>query len=342
MDKVNGDDFIKFKSLFMNSLSAGYNPLFVRIKDIALADLYARIIVNEDGTLNVKNVAKPETAEQEEAAEPKSAPPKKEEEAQPEEKKEYLGDILAKNIEINRITLQNGTIVFDDRKIKPNFSSTLTELTGRVTGVTSITTKPADVDIRGKIGRQIPMEITGKVYPFKDNLFVDLKASLRDFNLSPLTPYSGTYAGYKIEKGSLSFDLKYLISGMKLDAENKVVIDQLTLGDRVESPQATKLPVGLAITLLRDNEGKINLDIPLTGRIDDPEFSVWRIVVQVIVNILTKVATAPFALLGSLFGGGEELSYIEFDARLDAPLGTKREKNRDTGESPEGQAGPQA
>jgi uncharacterized protein involved in outer membrane biogenesis len=313
VDKVNGDDFIKFKSLFMNSLSAGYNPLFVRIKDIALADLYARIIVNEDGTLNVKNVAKPEAAEGEETAETKAAPPPKEEEAQPEEKKEYLGDILAKNIEINRITLQNGTIVFDDRKIKPNFSSTLTELTGRVTGVTSITTKPADVDIRGKIGRQIPMEITGKVYPFKDNLFVDLKASLRDFNLSPLTPYSGTYAGYKIEKGSLSFDLKYLISGMKLDAENKVVIDQLTLGDRVESPQATKLPVGLAITLLRDNEGKINLDIPLTGRIDDPEFSVWRIVVQVIVNILTKVATAPFALLGSLFGGGEELSYIEFD-----------------------------
>jgi hypothetical protein len=158
------------------------------------------------------------------------------------------------------------------------------------------------------------MEITGKVHPFKKNLFVDLKASLRDFNLSPLTPYSGTYAGYKIEKGSLSFDLKYLISDMKLDAENKVVIDQLTLGDRVESPQATKLPVGLAITLLRDSEGKINLDIPLTGRIDDPEFSVWRIVLQVIVNLLTKVATAPFALLGSLFGGGEELSYIEFDA----------------------------
>ena len=180
--------------------------------------------------------------------------------------------------------------------------------------MTSITTKPADVDIRGKIGRYIPMEITGKVHPFKTNLFVDLKASLRDFNLSPLTPYSGTYAGYKIEKGSLSFDLKYLISDMKLDAENKVVIDQLTLGDRVESPQATKLPVGLAIVLLRDSEGKINLDIPVTGRIDDPEFSVWRIVLQVIVNLLTKVATAPFALLGSLFGGGEELSYIEFDA----------------------------
>ncbi len=314
VDKVNGDDFMKFKSLFLKNLSAGYNPLFVRIKDIALADFYVKIIVNDDGTLNLQNVAKPEAAEQAQAAEPKPAPPKKEEVAQPDEKKEYLSDILAKNLEINRISLQNGTIVFDDRHITPNYSSTLTELTGRMTGVTSITTKPADVDIRGKIGRHIPMEITGKVYPFKTNLFVDVKASLRDFNLSPLTPYSGKYAGYKIEKGSLSFDLKYLIQGTKLDAENKVVIEQLTLGDRVDSPDATKLPVGLAIVLLRDSEGKINLDIPLTGHTDDPEFSVWRIVLQVIVNILTKVATAPFALLGSLFGGGEELSYIEFDA----------------------------
>jgi hypothetical protein len=305
MDKIIGEDFLKFKSLYVNSLSAGYNPLFVRIKDISLTDFYVRIIVNDDGTLNLQNVAKPEGEAQEESAKPKSL--------QPEEKKEYVGDILAKNIEINRISLQNGTIAFDDHRIKPNYSSTLTELTGRMTGITSITTKPADMDIRGKIGRHIPMEITGKVHPFMTNLFVDLKASLRDFNLSPLTPYSGAYAGYKIEKGSLSFDLKYLIDDKKLDAENKVVIDQLTLGDRVESPKATKLPVGLAITLLRDSDGIINLDIPVTGRIDDPEFSVWRIVLQVIVNLLTKVATAPFALLGSLFGGGEELSYIEFD-----------------------------
>jgi hypothetical protein len=313
VDKINGEDFLKFKSLYVNSMSAGYNPLFVRIKDISLSDFYIRIIVNDDGALNLKNVATPEGAVKEESAKPELSLPKKEDKAKPGEKKEYMGDILAKNIEINRISLQNGTIALDDRSIKPNYSSTLTELTGRMTGVTSITTKPADIDIRGKIGRHIPMEITGKVHPFTSNLFVDLKASLRDFNLSPLTPYSGTYAGYKIEKGSLSFDLKYLIAGKKLEAENKVVIDQLTLGDRVDSPKATKLPVGLAITLLRDSDGKINLDIPVTGRIDDPEFSVWRIVLQVIINLLKKVATAPFALLGSLFGGGEELSYIEFD-----------------------------
>ncbi|HET6460973.1 MAG TPA: DUF748 domain-containing protein [Syntrophales bacterium] len=326
VNKATGEDFLKFKSFYVNGLSAGYNPLFVRIKDISLSDFYVRIIVNEDGTLNLRNVAKTETSAQEESAKPKPAPPKKEGKAKPGEKKEYVGDILAKNIEINRVSLQNGTIAFDDRHIKPSYSSTLTELTGRMTGVTSITTKRADVDIRGKIGRHIPIEISGKVHPFKPNLFVDLTAALRDFNLSPLTPYSGTYAGYKIEKGSLSFNLKYLIDGEKLDAENKVVIDQLTLGDRVESPQATKLPVGLAITLLRDSEGKINLDIPVKGSLDDPEFSVWRIVWQVIGNLLTKVATAPFALLGSLFGGGEELSYIEFnDGSSNIPeQGTKK------------------
>jgi outer membrane protein OmpA-like peptidoglycan-associated protein len=311
--KASGEDFMKFKSLYVNNVNAGYNPLFVRIKDISLSDFYIHILVNEDGSLNLQHLTKPKEAGKEESAEKESASSKQEEEAKPGEKKEYVGDILAKNLEINRVSLQNGTIAFDDHHIKPNYASTLTELTGRMTGVTSIRTKPADVDIRGKIGRYIPVEITGKVHPFMSNLFVDVKATLRDFNLSPLTPYSGTYAGYKIEKGSLSFDLKYLIQGKELNAENKVVIDQLTLGDRVESPQATKLPVGLAIVLLRDSEGKINLDIPVTGRIDDPEFSVWRIVLQVIVNILTKVATAPFALLGSMFGGGEELSYIQFD-----------------------------
>jgi len=312
--KASGEDFMKFKSLFVNSVNAGYNPLFVRVKDISLSDFYIHIVVNEDGTLNLQQVAKPEETGEEESAAAEPAPPKKEEALPPAEKKEYLGDILAKNLEINRVSLQNGTIAFDDHHVNPNYASTLTELTGRITGVTSIRTKPADVDVRGKIGRRIPVEITGKVHPFLSNLFVDIKATLRDFNLSPLTPYSGTYAGYKIEKGSLSFDLKYLIQGKELNAENRVVIEQLTLGDRVESPKATKLPVGLAITLLRDADGKINLDIPVTGRIDDPEFSVWRIVLQVIVNLLTKVATAPFALLGSMFGGGEELSYIEFDA----------------------------
>jgi len=313
VDKVLGEDFMKFKSLFLNGMSLGYNPLFVRIKDISLADFFVRISLDEEGNLNLMNVAKPEAAGQEEAAGPIPEPAKKEDEEQTGEKKEYLADILAKNIAINRITLQGGTIEFDDRYVKPSYTTTLTEIGGRVNGVTSITTKAADVELRGKMGKVIPIEIVGKVHPFKENLFVDLKASTKDFNLSPLSPYSGKYIGYKIQKGSLSFDVKYHIVKKSIDLENRVLIDQLTLGEKVESPEATNLPVSLAITLLKDREGKIVLDIPVTGQTDDPEFSVFRIVLQIIVNLITKIVTAPFALIGSLFGGGEELAYIEFD-----------------------------
>ena len=135
-------------------------------------------------------------------------------------------------------------------------------------------------------------------------------------DLSPLTPYSGRYAGYEIEKGKLSLNLSYRIEKRKLDAQNKVFIDQFTFGDPVESPHATKLPVRLAVSLLKDRKGEIHLDLPVTGQIDDPKFSVWRIVWKIIGNLLVKAATSPFALIGAMFGGGEELSYLEFDPGL--------------------------
>jgi len=131
--------------------------------------------------------------------------------------------------------------------------------------------------------------------------------------LSPVTPYSGKYIGYVIDKGKFSFDVQYFIEKRKLDSKNNIFIDQLTLGDKIEGPDATKLPVKLAIALLKDRRGQIRLDIPVTGSLDDPQFSVWKIVIKVLVNLLSKAATAPFALLGSLFGGGEELGYVEFD-----------------------------
>jgi hypothetical protein len=142
---------------------------------------------------------------------------------------------------------------------------------------------------------------------------VDLRARFNDMELSPMTPYSGKFVGYTIEKGKLSFDLKYLINKRKLDSQNYIFLDQFTLGDRVESPKATKLPVKLAIALLKDRKGEIKLDIPVTGSLDDPKFSVWGIILKVLMNLIAKAATAPFSLLGALFGGGEELSYVEFD-----------------------------
>ena len=171
----------------------------------------------------------------------------------------------------------------------------------------------ADVLLRGKLEGYAPLEITGKINPLQKDLYIDLQAVFKGMDLSPVTPYSGKYLGYEIAKGKLSFDLKYHIDRRKLDSQNVIFIDQLNLGEKVDSPDATKLPVSLAVSLLKDRNGQIKLDIPVAGTLDDPQFSVWRIVIKVLLNLLAKAATAPFALLGSLFGGGEELSYIEFD-----------------------------
>jgi hypothetical protein len=227
-----------------------------------------------------------------------------------------MAEKSSRNIKIETVTLQGGTIDFSDKSVNPEFSAKLSEIGGRVSGLSSEETSLADMEFRAKLNDYAPLEITGKINPLKKDLYVDLKARFKDMDLSPMTPYSGKYVGYTIEKGKLSFDLKYLIDKKKLDSTNVIFLDQFTLGDRVESPTATKLPVKLAIALLKDRNGEIKLDIPVSGSLDDPKFRIWGIIWQIIVNLITKAVTSPFALLGSIFGGGEELSYLEFDYGL--------------------------
>jgi hypothetical protein len=182
-----------------------------------------------------------------------------------------------------------------------------------VSGLSSTETSVADVELRAKMNNSAPLEITGKVNPLKQDLFADVRARFTGMDLSPTSPYSGKYVGYSIEKGKLSFDLAYRIDKRKLDSENRIFVDQFTFGEKVDSPTATKLPVKLAVALLRDRNGEIHLDIPVTGSLDDPKFSIWRIILQIIGNLITKAVTSPFALLGAAFGGGEDMQYVEFD-----------------------------
>lgn len=297
IDNENAQDFLNWKSLYLDGLLFKTNPVDIKIENVSLTDFYSKIVVNQDGALNLQKIVIKEDKG----------------EIQSEEKTINTQSNKKAKIKISKVTLQNGHINFTDLYIKPNYTANLVELTGRVSGLTSEENIFADLDIKGRFENYAPLEITGKLNPLADDLFVDLKIDFKDMDLSPLTPYSGKYLGYTIEKGKLFLALKYYIEKKKLDAQNKIFLDQFNLGDRVESPSATKLPVRLAIALLKNRKGEIDLDIPVTGRIDDPEFSIWRIVLKVLVNLLEKAATAPFALLGSLFGGGEELSYVEFD-----------------------------
>jgi uncharacterized protein involved in outer membrane biogenesis len=303
-DKETLEELLRWKTLSLEGLDASYNPTRFNVKGVSLSDFFAAITIESDGTLNLHQFMVEETAKQDEKTPAK--PPAAKEAGSHE-------PTLPANVEIGGITLQGGTIKFTDRHIKPSYLANLTQIGGRVSSLSMKKDMAADVEVRGKFNDYVPLEIAGKVNPWKEHFFVDLTASFRNFELSPLSPYSGKYVGYTIDKGQLSFDLKYLIVEKKLESQNRILLDQFTFGDKVESPYATKLPVRLAVALLKDRKGQIKLDLPVSGNIDDPKFSIWKIIWQILGNLLAKAATSPFALLGALFGGGEELSYLEFD-----------------------------
>jgi len=169
----------------------------------------------------------------------------------------------------------------------------------------------ATLALRGRAEGTALLEISGQVNPTVKPLALDIRAKATDLELAPLSPYAGKYAGYAIERGKLTMDVAYKIDADgKLDAKNQVVLNQLTFGDKIESKDATKLPVLLAVALLKDRNGVIDINLPVSGSINDPKFSVGGIIWKVILNLLTKALTAPFSLFAG--GGSDDLSLVEF------------------------------
>jgi hypothetical protein len=318
VDKLNGQDLLKLESLSFTDLNVGYTPLSIDINGISLKNFYARVWINSEGKINLQEIMK---AEAPRAGMAPTSPPQKEKGTSTPKREEP-----SNNIKIGQVVLQGGKVDLADESVKPEFLMSLAEMGGRVSGLSADENTAADVEFHAKLNDYSPLEITGKINPLRDDLFVDLKMKMDGLDLSPATPYSGKYAGYAIEKGKLSFDLKYLIVKRKLDSQNNIFIDQFTFGDKVESPQATKLPVKLAVALLKDRRGEIKLDLPVTGSLDDPKFSVWGVIFRILINLITKAATSPFSILGAIFGGGEELSYVEFDYGSTALMETSAKK----------------
>jgi uncharacterized protein involved in outer membrane biogenesis len=298
VDKRSTQDLLKWKSLALDGIDFDLGAKKVSLDAIALSDYYARIIVSSEGRLNLQDLAVEKTTPV----------------------KDVKSDTPAFKIRIGKVALQGGNVNFSDFFIKPNYTANLTRVGGSVTEMSA--EKAGQVDLRGRIDNAAPLEILGSVNPLGAELFLDMKASARDIELAPLSPYSVKYAGYGIERGKLSLNVKYHIENRKLAAENQVYLDQLTFGaERIDSPTATTLPVTFAISLLKDRNGVIDLHLPISGSLDDPQFSLMGIIMKVVGNLIVKAVTAPFALLGSLFGGGTELSFLEFapgSAALDA------------------------
>ncbi len=309
IENVTSTDFLKWKSLFIGAIDAKLQPLALTVGEIALSDFYARMIVTPEGRLNLAQIVKkpeaPTTALVPTEAAPRAAPAPAP--AAPAKAKEVTP------VRIGKVTLQGGTVNFSDFFVKPNYTVNVTKIGGKINGLSSAADTLADLELRGSYGNAAPVEVTAKLNPLAAKTYLDLKGEIRGIDLTTLSTYAGKYAGYAIDKGKLSLYVTYKLDHNQLNAENRVFLDQLTFGDKVDSPDATGLPVKLAVALLKNGRGEIDINLPISGSLDDPEFSVGGIIVRVIVNLFVKAVTSPFALLGSLFGGGEELSSVEFE-----------------------------
>jgi hypothetical protein len=314
VDNALREDFIKWDRLALTGIEYRSAPQSLRIADISARAPYVRLIIAPDQTTNVSKVL----------AMPASAPGPvqtvKGADQQP------TGAQKPMAMSIGRLQVENGSANFADFWITPNYAVSLQQLGGSVTGLSSRKDSRAKVALKGKIDRYAPVEIAGELNLLSASLFTDLRVKFEGVELTSVTPYSGRFAGYRIEKGKLSVDVRYLVENRKLNAEQRFIVDQLTLGERVDSPDAVKLPLRLAVALLKDRNGVIDLGLPVSGSLDDPKFRVGPIVWKAFVNLLAGVATSPFKLLGGLFGGGEEVNLIDFaagSATLDAAASEK-------------------
>ena len=334
-EKVNASDLLKWRSLFAGGIALKLDSrkpdllAGLSINEVALSDYFARIIVSPQGRLNLQDVvrkdeaATPAPVAAAPAAKPAAAPP-----ATGSQSAALAQMINAARppIDVKTIVMQGGRVDFSDFFIKPNYRAQLSELGGRVSGLSSVSGTAGEVELRGLVEGSAPIDITGRINPLAEALFLDIKASARGIELAPLSPYSGKYVGYGIEKGKLSVNIAYKIDNDQLTAQNNVILDQLTFGSKVDSPDAIKAPVLLAVSLLQDRNGVIDINLPISGSLSDPQFSIGGIVVKVIVNLIVKAVTSPFALLGSLFGSDADLDHVAFEPGRAALSDTARGK----------------
>ena len=338
--KTDSTDLLRWKSLQVKTIDFVAEPQRIHIGEVALGDFYSRLIVSPEGRLNVQDLmvrkdggerlAAPSAGSAGAGAGAAGGSPSNEEllrtAADPTAGQAPAPAPAAgttrplaaapegppPDLLIGRIVLTNGNVDFSDFFVKPNYSANLTGMNGSIGQISP--RDIGDLTLKGKIDNLGSVDISGRVNPLAQTLFLDIVAHARDIDLPRMSPYSVKYVGYGIEKGKLSATVKYKIVDRMLTAENNVVLDQLTFGEKVDSPTALKLPVLFAVSLLKDRNGVIDVNMPISGSLDDPQFSVAGLVLRIIGNLIVKAVTSPFSLLASLAGGsGEELSFLEFE-----------------------------
>ncbi|MFN2343321.1 MAG: DUF748 domain-containing protein, partial [Desulfonatronovibrio sp.] len=272
-------------------LNLGINPRGLEMDTLNIAGLKGELIISDNGTVNVVDVFRSEE-------DPSGEAQNKEQTADKD------GTVFP--VTIGRINLDEGELRFADFSLRPQFDTEIHELSGSIKGVSSSPGTRSRVSLEGRVDQYGTNRIEGEINFFAPKKFTDISVIFENLEMTSLTPYSAKFAGRKIKSGRLYLDLKYFIQDSRLESHNEFVIETLMLGDKVESPDAVNLPLDLAVALLKDSRDIINISLPVTGSLDDPEFSYSQVVWQAVRNLLGKIVTSPFRALASLFGSGEE------------------------------------
>lgn len=316
------EGFLGWKRLSSDSLSVNLAPDRLHINELVAQNPFGKVIIFEDKSINLQRILRAQPGDKP-AAEATPKPASRPAEQPP-----------AFPLAIERLRIEAANAEFADLSLTPQFGTRMHDLGGVVTGLSTDPATTAQVELDGKVDDYGSARVRGSIQPFRATDFTDLKLTFRNLEMTNLTPYSGKFAGRRIDSGKLSVDLEYKIKERQLAGDNKFVINKLKLGERVDSPDAMKLPLDLAIALLEDSNGIIDLDLPVSGSLDDPQFSYGRIIWKAIVNVLTKLVTAPFRALGKLLGvSSEKLEAVDFDPGSSALLPPEQEKLKSLAEA---------
>ncbi|TVK92324.1 hypothetical protein AYI83_19250 [Shewanella algae] len=332
-DGLAFEPLLKCQNMAIDAMSFDSEANSLKISNILLEQPYAKVMITEDQRTNIGELIRAEPPGDNSAAQSQTKQSQENEAPQQTAAKEKINTKASTDkafkLDIGSIAIKNGSAYFADNSLTPNFASGIEALEGKISHLSSTPGTKASVDIKGKIDKYAPVTLRGEVNPLLEKPYLDLDLVFKSVELTSVNPYSGTYAGYYIDKGQLSLALNYQLEDNQLEGDNHLVIDQLKLGKPSDSDLATSLPITLAIALLQDRHGVIDLGLQVSGDLDSPSFSFGSIVMTAITNVITKAVTAPFSLLAGLVGSDEELNLVAFQpgiATLDADAEDKLSK----------------
>ncbi|WP_342348818.1 DUF748 domain-containing protein [uncultured Nitrospira sp.] len=322
-DPMQATPFLTWDAFVLKELNLQVEPTSVNLLEIGLTNPMLALLIDAEGGMNLKRLFSPPGSESQQETVSDENPPEPETSGEP-----------PTPVKIGSVTLTNLLARFTDQSISPHVVTKIEGLSGTIKGLSSEQVAKADVDLQGTVDKYAPFKIAGQINPLSEDAYTDLTVTFKNLDLPTVSPYSAHYVGYPITKGKLSFDLGYTVSEKTLVGANKVLIDQLTMGEKVESPDAMSLPIPLALALLKDRKGQIDIDLPVRGNLDDPDFSYGGVIWNALGNLLTKVATSPFAMVGGLVGGsGDDLQYVAFPAGIAQLSPSEQEKLNSLGQA---------